>query len=159
MAIQEVKLPDIGEGVTEGELVKWLVKSGGSGRCRPTSCRSAHRQGNCRNSNSWIAGVVKVLLRKEGDIIPIETALLSLETGDIGDAKKVSSASPVPKTPQVSSQSLSVSPTDQGLNVATGSVKSRGDLALSALSASPDIYPPVADFRTLATPGTRRLGA
>ena len=28
MATQNVKLPDVGEGVTEGELVRWLVKIG-----------------------------------------------------------------------------------------------------------------------------------
>ncbi len=156
MAIQEVKLPDIGEGVTEGELVKWLVKSGDRIAADQPVAEVLTDKATVEIPTP-IAGVVKVLLRKEGDIIPIETAMLSLETGDIGDTKKVSSSSPAPKTPQVSSQSLSVSPTDQGLNVATGSVKSRGDLALSALSASPDIYPPVADFRTLATPGTRRL--
>jgi pyruvate dehydrogenase E2 component (dihydrolipoamide acetyltransferase) len=156
MAIQEVKLPDIGEGVTEGELVKWLVKSGDRVAADQPVAEVLTDKATVEIPTP-IAGVVKVLLRKEGDIIPIETAMLSLETGDIGDTKKVSSSSPAPKTPQVSSQSLLVSPTDQGLNVATGSVKSRGDLALSALSASPDIYPPVADFRTLATPGTRRL--
>jgi pyruvate dehydrogenase E2 component (dihydrolipoamide acetyltransferase) len=154
MAIQEVKLPDIGEGVTEGELVKWLVKSGDRVAADQPVAEVLTDKATVEIPTP-IAGVVKVLLRKEGDIIPIETAMLSLETGEIGDVKKV--ASPPPKTPQVSSQSLSVSPMDQGLNVATGSVKSPGDLALSVLSASPDIYPPVADFRTLATPGTRRL--
>ncbi|MBK9040471.1 MAG: 2-oxo acid dehydrogenase subunit E2 [Bdellovibrionales bacterium] len=156
MAIQEVKLPDIGEGVTEGELVKWLVKSGDRVAADQPVAEVLTDKATVEIPTP-IAGVVKMLLRKEGDIIPIETAMLSLETGDIGDTEKVSSSSPAPKTPQVSSQSLSVSPMDQGLNVATGSVKSPGDLALSVLSASPDIYPPVADFRTLATPGTRRL--
>ncbi len=156
MAIQEVKLPDIGEGVTEGELVKWLVKSGDRVAADQPVAEVLTDKATVEIPTP-IAGVVKMLLRKEGDIIPIETAMLSLETGEIGDVKKVASASPPPKTPQVSSQSLSASPMDQGLNVATGSVKSPGDLALSVLSASPDIYPPVADFRTLATPGTRRL--
>lgn len=154
MAIQEVKLPDIGEGVTEGELVKWLVKSGDRVAADQPVAEVLTDKATVEIPTP-IAGVVKMLLRKEGDIIPIETAMLSLETGEIGEVKKV--ASPPPKTPQVSSQSLSASPMDQGLNVATGSVKSPGDLALSVLSASPDIYPPVADFRTLATPGTRRL--
>lgn len=156
MAIQEVKLPDIGEGVTEGELIKWLVKSGDRVAADQPVAEVLTDKATVEIPTP-IAGVVKVLLRKEGDIIPIETAMLSLETGENGDVKKVASASPPPKTPQASSQSLSVSPTGQGLSVAKGSVKPSGDLPLSVLSASPDIYPPVADFRTLATPGTRRL--
>ena len=28
MATVDIKLPEIGEGVTEGELVNWLVKEG-----------------------------------------------------------------------------------------------------------------------------------
>ena len=41
MASQNVKLPDLGEGVTEGELVRWLVKIGDFGLAKRSATRDS----------------------------------------------------------------------------------------------------------------------
>src|ERR1700712_5767526 len=85
MASQNVKLPDIGEGVTEGELVKWLVKPGDQVKADQPVAEVMTDKATVEVP-SPVAGIVKELKFKEGDVIPIETVILLLEGGDAAAA-------------------------------------------------------------------------
>src|SRR3954452_21135444 len=85
MAAQNVKLPDIGEGVTEGELVKWLVKVGDSVKADQPVAEVMTDKATVEVPTP-VAGIVKELKFKEGDVIPIETVILLLEAGGASTA-------------------------------------------------------------------------
>lgn len=145
MATADVKLPDIGEGVTEGELVKWLVKVGDRVEADQPVAEVMTDKATVEVP-SPIAGTVKELKAKEGDIIPIETTMLLVETG-------AAAATPAPKKAEAPAPAPAAAPKAPAAPtptpmVAKGTVSSGGGL---------DVYPPVADVRVLATPGTRRL--
>ncbi|MBT0652692.1 dihydrolipoamide acetyltransferase family protein [Geomobilimonas luticola] len=73
----EFKLPDLGEGITEAELRRWLVKEGD---------RVAEHQGIAEVETdkavveipSPRAGQVVHLLRKEGELVPVGAVLLTI---------------------------------------------------------------------------------
>lgn len=141
MATQDVKLPDIGEGVTEGELVKWLVKPGDTVKADQPVVEIMTDKATVEVPTPF-AGVVKELKYKEGDIMPIEKTMLVLETGGAGAAKSeaLAKAAPAAKSapavaPQMSASAPQASSNGGGL----------------------DVYPPAADSKVLATPATRRL--
>lgn len=139
MAIQDVKLPDIGEGVTEGELVKWLVKPGDTVKADQAVAEVMTDKATVEVP-SPVAGVVKELKLKEGATVPIETVMLTVETtsGSAVSAKPAHTPAPssVPQ-PMVAAPkpSAQIAEPAQGL----------------------EMYPPVAESRVLATPATRRL--
>ena len=85
MATVEVKLPDIGEGVTEGELVKWLVKIGDVVKADQAVAEVMTDKATVEVPTP-VAGTVKEYKVKEGDMIPIESAMLMLETDGAGKA-------------------------------------------------------------------------
>src|SRR5436190_22703033 len=87
-----VKLPDVGEGVTEGELVKWLVKPGDTVAADQPVAEFMTDKATVEVP-SPVAGVVKELKFKVGDVVPIETVILTLEGGSAPAAK----ATPPPK--------------------------------------------------------------
>ena len=83
MALNDIKLPELGEGVTEGELVKWLVKVGDTVKADQTVAEIMTDKATVEVPTPT-SGVVKELLFKPGQIIKVESTLLKLETSAAG---------------------------------------------------------------------------
>lgn len=138
MFMLEVKLPDIGEGVTEGELVQWAVSVGDSVEMDQTIAEIMTDKATVEVP-SPVNGVVKGLSFKEGDMIPVGATMVSLE-------QKSSKASEVaqPDLASVAVEQKSISPSPVFENASLSSTKDK-------------IHPPAAESSVLATPATRRL--
>lgn len=146
----DVKLPELGEGVTEGELVKWLVKPGDTVKPDQPVAEVMTDKATVEVPTP-VGGVVKDLKFKVGDTIAVEKVLLTLDAGGApaaqAEAPKQAAKAEAPKT-ATPPPHTSATPTPQ---------QNRALSAAPAGASSKGIYPPVADFRTLATPSTRRL--
>lgn len=136
MSTTEVKLPEIGEGVTEGELVKWLVKAGDSIKVDQPLAEIMTDKATVEVP-STVAGKVVSTHGKEGDVIKVGQLMITLETGAATSSSKP--AVDAPKAP--------------------APVAAKPTLAPATTSASNmiSVHPPVAESRVLATPSTRRL--
>lgn len=101
--MQTVKLPELGEGVTEGELVKWLVKPGDQVSPDQPIAEVMTDKATVEVP-SPVAGVVKNLMLKEGDTVKVEAALLTLDglTNGAAGASKAAPAAAVAKSDMVS---------------------------------------------------------
>lgn len=136
-SVYSVKLPELGEGVTEGELVKWTVNIGDAIKADQTVAEIMTDKATVEVP-SPVAGIVKEFKFKKGEIIKVESVILTL-TGATSTT-----------TPQASAP------------VATASAHRPAPAAPTAAmtmssSSSSTIFPPVADSKVLATPATRRL--
>ncbi|MCB0410886.1 MAG: 2-oxo acid dehydrogenase subunit E2 [Bdellovibrionales bacterium] len=142
MSLKNVNLPDIGEGVTEGELVKFLVSVGDKVEADQPIAEVMTDKATVEVPTPF-AGTVKEFKAKEGDVVPIETALLVLDTSGAGATMAAPKAETKPApTSAVAKPAAAPAPAPA--------------MAASA-STGADFYPPVADSKVLATPGTRRL--
>lgn len=131
-----VKLPELGEGVSEGELIKWLVKPGDTVKVDQSVAEIMTDKATVEVP-STVAGTVSELLFKVGEVIKVENIILKL-TGSGSSTSPAAAASMV----QASS---ATAPTPAKIPAA------------GATQAGPILYPPPADFKVLATPSTRRL--
>lgn len=145
MATQNVKLPDIGEGVTEGELIKWLVKVGDT--VKPDQPVAEFMTDKATvEVPSPSAGTVKELKFKEGDVVPIETVIAILDGDGASAGAGAAKAAPAPKAPP------QAQPQAQAMQA-----KPAGATSVNGGGAGMDVYPPAAAAHVLATPATRRL--
>lgn len=149
MATQDVKLPDIGEGVTEGELVKWLVKPGDTVKVDQPVVEIMTDKATVEVPTPY-AGVVKELKYKEGDIMPIEKTMLVLETGGASAAKAEAPAKAAP-TPAAKSAPAAAP------QMSASAAPAKATSVSASNGGGMDVYPPAADSKVLATPATRRL--
>lgn len=140
MATKSVLLPDIGEGVTEGELVQWLVQVGDTVEDDQPVAEIMTDKATVEVPTPF-AGVVKELKAQEGDVIPIETEMLVLE---------ISGASQVETKQEKPVESKAASPS-------AAAIESSPEAPQAGREATRTIHPPVAEVNVLATPSTRRL--
>ncbi len=131
MATKNIQLPELGEGVTEGELVKWTIKPGDKIQADQTIAEMMTDKATVEVP-SPTAGTVKELKFKEGEVVSVGNVMIVIETDGAG-------AQPA-KTESAPTKAPSAQPASQ-----------------SASQSAMDVYPPPAASKVLATPATRRL--
>lgn len=83
----EFKFPDIGEGITEGKLLKWMIKVGDKVN-EGDSLYLVETDKVNAEIPSPAAGIITETLANEGDIIYVGNVIVKINTGDAEDAKE-----------------------------------------------------------------------
>ena len=96
MGIYEFKLPDIGEGVVEGEIVEWMVSVGDSIK-EDDPILSVMTDKATVEIPSPVNGVVSKIIGEPGDILPVGEVCIEFEVDGDGNA----SATPAAKQEKV----------------------------------------------------------
>lgn len=78
--LREFKFPDVGEGIAEGEIVRWLVKEGDSVK-EDQDLLEVETDKALITLNSPYTGKVTRLHGKEGDMIKVGDVLTTVDTG------------------------------------------------------------------------------
>src|SRR5262245_31977482 len=73
----EVKLPDIGEGVAEGEVVRWLVKPGDAVKEDQPLVEVMTDKASVEIPSPR-TGTIEAVLVEEGAVVPVGTVLLRI---------------------------------------------------------------------------------
>ncbi|MEU7900556.1 2-oxo acid dehydrogenase subunit E2 [Nonomuraea sp. NPDC049152] len=78
---REFKLPDVGEGLTEAEIVRWHVKPGDSVKVNQIVVEIETAKSIVELPSPW-AGVVADLLAEEGQTVDVGVPIIAVETGE-----------------------------------------------------------------------------
>src|SRR5262245_9204954 len=92
----EFKLPDIGEGIAEGEIVKWLVKAGDTVAEHQPIVEVMTDKATVEIPAPQ-AGRITELRVKEGEVVPVGKVLFVLETGAGGGKSATVTPQPPPQ--------------------------------------------------------------
>jgi pyruvate dehydrogenase E2 component (dihydrolipoamide acetyltransferase) len=80
--LREFKFPDVGEGIAEGEIVRWLVKEGDHVK-EDQDLVEVETDKAVLTLNSPYTGTIEKLHGNEGDVIKVGTLLTTIQEGNI----------------------------------------------------------------------------
>jgi pyruvate dehydrogenase E2 component (dihydrolipoamide acetyltransferase) len=95
MALKEFKLPDIGEGIAEGEIVSWKVKAGQAVKEEDEFVEVMTDKATVTITVPF-TGVIKELKCKEGDVVPVGSVIAVIDAGAAGGEAAAPAAAPAP---------------------------------------------------------------
>lgn len=116
------KLPELGEGMAEGEIASWLVKEGDTVK-EDDSLVEIQNDKSVEELPSPVAGTVKQIVAKEGDTVEIGDTLIVIDDGspDSGDDDTPAPKADEKAAPAASESSSSSAPAGP----ATGSANTK----------------------------------
>jgi len=79
LVLKQVKLPDIGEGLTEGEIVEWLVKEGSYVKQFQPLVKVLTAKATVEIPSPF-EGLIVRILAKPGDVVKVGEVLVEIET-------------------------------------------------------------------------------
>ncbi len=105
--VKMFKLPDVGEGLTEAEIVTWNVKVGDTVKVNDVIVEIETAKSLVELPCPY-AGVVTELFAAEGETVNVGTPIIAVETGDAAAAPATPAG---PSTPEVGSAAEDLVPT------------------------------------------------
>src|SRR4030088_856759 len=91
----EIKVPALGESVTEATVAKWLVKAGDAGTIVEPLCELETDKVTVE-VNASLAGSIVDLAVAEGTTVQVGGVLCHIEAGAAGAAAKIAAAAATP---------------------------------------------------------------
>ena len=85
MSVMQFKLPDLGEGLTEGDILAWTVAVGDTVEVNDTIAEVETVKAAVELPSPY-AGVVTALHAAAGETVPVGTAIISIDVGGADDA-------------------------------------------------------------------------
>ncbi|MCA9640944.1 MAG: E3 binding domain-containing protein, partial [Myxococcales bacterium] len=166
MALYEFKLPDIGEGVTEGEIVNWLVAVGDQVKEDQEMVEVMTDKATV-TIGSPKAGKISELRGAVGDVVPVGAVLVVYDLDGAGSGD----SSPAEKAPAKAEGSEEKKSDEGPVASAVGDIKetlpgmggskpAASPEAAAPKAAAPAQAAPASDYfneRPLAAPATRKL--
>ncbi|MFB0625880.1 dihydrolipoamide acetyltransferase family protein [Streptomyces sp. AB3(2024)] len=142
MTIREFKMPDVGEGLTEAEILKWYVQPGDTVTDGQVVCEVETAKAAVELPIPF-DGVVHALLFEEGVTVDVGQVIISVETapgaGDAGEAAAVAPAEAAPAAAVAAEEEPAPEgrqPVLVGYGVSTASTKRRPRKAAAGTPAA-----------------------
>jgi pyruvate dehydrogenase E2 component (dihydrolipoamide acetyltransferase) len=160
MARWEFKLPDIGEGVTEGEVVSWLVKPGDVVKEDQPMVEVMTDKATV-TIGAPRAGTIVETAGKVGDVVKVHSTLVVFELGGGAASASPSGNGHAPGTNGTSGAGNAAKKDDGPAATAVGDIKEHlpgmGGASGGASAPSGGAVQSFTNEKPLATPATRRL--
>jgi pyruvate dehydrogenase E2 component (dihydrolipoamide acetyltransferase) len=93
--LREFTLPDVGEGLTEAEIVTWQVEPGDTVTVNQVICEIETAKAAVELPSPW-AGTVAALLAQPGETLEVGTPIIAIDTGGGAPAAKADDEEAVP---------------------------------------------------------------
>jgi pyruvate dehydrogenase E2 component (dihydrolipoamide acetyltransferase) len=141
--VREFKLPDVGEGVAEGEIVQWMVSEGDEvSEDQPVA--EVETDKAVVEVPSPVNGSVKEILAAEGEVVPVGNVIITFNVEGEEDEEATESADE--EEPTDSQEQVTEEPADIG-----------GEPAITEAGEEAGSEAETASGRVFAPPNVRRL--
>src|SRR5262245_8946719 len=159
MALKEFKLPDIGEGIAEGEIVSWKVKEGQQVKEEDEFVEVMTDKATVTITVPY-SGVIQSLRCKAGDVVPVGSVIAVIDAGAAsGTAGAAPAAAPKPAaapTPAARPAEKPVALPAPAKPPAVPPAPKPAPVLAAAAPAAPIAFVQSSPGKVLAAPATRR---
>jgi pyruvate dehydrogenase E2 component (dihydrolipoamide acetyltransferase) len=153
--IKDFRLPDLGEGLPDGEIVRWTVAVGDTVTINQTIAEVETVKAAVELPSPY-AGVVTALHAAEGDVVPVGAAIISIDTPEAAEVR-----TPVPATAPAGTAELEKPLVGYGAREERAARRRPVPVArLEETNSAPEIVPTrraSGPHRVLAKPPVRKL--
>ena len=111
MSNKEFKLPDVGEGLTEADIVAWHVKPGDTVTVNQIIVDIETAKAVVELPSPW-AGTVSALLAEEGQTVDVGTAIIAIDVPTAGEANQALPAAAAPEAQDAETQGAGEKPAE-----------------------------------------------